>query len=151
LHAQSGMAIQRSTEVLDVMERVLNRGVVIEAWVGVSVAGLRLVDIEARILVASFETYVNLADTIAATEPVITHAPRKPLAPPPLTRPSEDRRATSGIRPRRRSARRRSVPAVAARTWACAQGCTFQRAARWQQGAIPCPYDKGRSCAVQTA
>jgi hypothetical protein len=143
------MAIQRSTEVLDVMERVLNRGIVIEAWVGVSVAGLRLVDVEARILVASFATYVSLADTIAATEPVITHASRKPLAPPP-SGPSEARRAISDMRPRRRAPRRRSVPAPA-RTWACAQGCTFQRAARWQRAAIPCPYDKGRHCAVQTA
>jgi hypothetical protein len=124
---------------------------VIEAWVGVSVAGLRLVDIEARILVASFATYVSLADTIAATPPVITNAPRKPLAPAPPACPSEDRRATSDLRPRRRAARRRRVPAAAVRTWACAQGCTFQRAARWQRAAIPCPYDKGRRCAVQTA
>jgi gas vesicle structural protein len=145
------MAIQRSTELLDVMERVLNRGVVIEAWVGVSVAGLRLVDIEARILVASFATYVSLADTIAATQPVITRAPRKPVAPPPSACRSEAQRAMSDTRPRRRAARRRSGPAAARRTWACAQGCTFQRAARWQQAAIPCPYDKGRRCAVQTA
>jgi len=146
------MAIQRSTDLLDVMERVLNRGVVIEAWVGVSVAGLRLVDVEARILVASFATYVSLADTVAATEPVITRAPRKPLAPPPSACLSEPQRAMSDLRPRRRAARRRSAPAAAAaRTWACAQGCTFQRAARWQRAAIPCPYDKGRRCAVQTA
>lgn len=151
MHSSGGMAIQRSTELLDVMERVLNRGVVIEAWVGVSVAGLRLVDVEARILVASFATYVSLADTIAATPSVITNAPRRPLTPPPSACPSEPQRAMSDIRPRRRTARRRSVPATAARTWACAQGCTFQRAARWQRAAIACPYDKGRHCAVQTA
>jgi hypothetical protein len=56
------MRIQRSANVLDVMERVLDRGVVIEAWVGVSLAGIHLVDVEARVLVASIATYVKLAD-----------------------------------------------------------------------------------------
>lgn len=86
------MAIERSTELLDVLERVLDRGVVIDAWVTVSLAGVRLIDVEARILVASVSTYLRLADAVAskpaamakpfaATLPPAVPAPR--LTPPP--------------------------------------------------------------------
>src|SRR5262245_38419612 len=140
------MRIERSPKVLDVMERVLDRGVVIEAWVGVSVAGVHLVDVEARVLVASIATYVKLADTVASTAPAIvsTRATRAPQLLPAAPAVPRD------VAPRRRVARRRSAEAGAPRTWACAQGCTFQRAPRWNRAVIPCPYDKGRRCSVQT-
>jgi hypothetical protein len=147
LLGKTAMKIQRrSANVLDVMERVLDRGVVIEVWAGVSLAGVHLVDVEARILVASIATYVKLADTVASTAPAIvsTRAARTPQLPSAAPAVPRD------VAPRRRVARRRSPAAAAVRTWACAQGCTFQRAPRWSRAAIPCPYDKGRRCSVQT-
>jgi gas vesicle structural protein len=46
-----------STSVLDVLDRVLDKGIVIDAWVRVSLMGIDLITIDARVVVASIETY----------------------------------------------------------------------------------------------
>ena len=46
-----------STSVVDVLDRVLDKGIVIDAWVRVSLLGIDLVTVEARVVVASIETY----------------------------------------------------------------------------------------------
>jgi hypothetical protein len=48
-----------STSLIDVLDRVLDKGIVIEAWVRVSLAGINLQTIEARMVVASIETYLT--------------------------------------------------------------------------------------------
>jgi len=70
------MSLERratGTSTIDVFERVLDKGIVIDAWVLVSVAGIDLIGIQARVTVASFETYLKyagpLAQTPLATEP----------------------------------------------------------------------------------
>jgi hypothetical protein len=52
-----------STSVIDVLDRVLDKGIVIDAWVRVSVVGIDLLTIEARVVVASIETYLRHART----------------------------------------------------------------------------------------
>ena len=59
----------RPIDLIDVLDRVLDKGIVIDAWVQVSVAGLELVTIEARCLVASFQTYLNHAAEIKQLAP----------------------------------------------------------------------------------
>ena len=44
--------------VLDVLDRVLDKGIVIDAWVRVSLAGIDLITVDARVVVASIETYL---------------------------------------------------------------------------------------------
>jgi Gas vesicle protein len=51
-----------STNVIDVLDRVLDKGIVIDAWLRVSVIGIDLVTVEARVVVASLETYLRYAD-----------------------------------------------------------------------------------------
>jgi gas vesicle structural protein len=48
--------------VIDVLDRVLDKGIVIDAWMLVSLAGIDLLTIEARVVVASFESYLKYAD-----------------------------------------------------------------------------------------
>ena len=55
-----------STNLVDVIERVLDKGVVIDAWVRVSLVGLDLLTIETRVVVASIETYLNYAQPLGA-------------------------------------------------------------------------------------
>jgi len=43
--------------MLDVLDRVLDKGIVVDAWVRVSVSGIDLVTVKARLVVASIETY----------------------------------------------------------------------------------------------
>jgi len=58
-----------STSVIDVLDHILDKGVVIDAWVRVSVAGIDLITVEARIVVASIDTYLNTAQAVAHIAP----------------------------------------------------------------------------------
>jgi gas vesicle structural protein len=51
----------------EVVEQVLDKGIVIDATAQISVAGLELVTLKARVLVASFDTYLRYADAIGNT------------------------------------------------------------------------------------
>jgi hypothetical protein len=59
-----------TASVVDVLDRVLDKGIVIDAWVKVSVAGLDLVTVQARVVVASIETYLTHSDIITRTLPL---------------------------------------------------------------------------------
>jgi hypothetical protein len=54
-----------STSVIDVLDHVLDKGIVIDAWVLVSVVGIDLLTIEARIVVASIESYLSHASALS--------------------------------------------------------------------------------------
>jgi gas vesicle structural protein len=55
--------------LVDVLDRVLDKGIVVDAWVRVALVGIDLVTIEARVIVASFETYLRHADHFALAIP----------------------------------------------------------------------------------
>jgi hypothetical protein len=57
--------VSSSTSVIDVLDHVLDKGIVIDAWVRVSLVGVDLLTIEARVVVASIQTYVNYADSLS--------------------------------------------------------------------------------------
>ena len=44
---------------MDVLDRVLDKGVVIDAWVRLSLVGIDLVTVNTRVIVASIETDLN--------------------------------------------------------------------------------------------
>ena len=50
--------------LIDVFDRVLDKGIVIDAWVRMSLVGIDLVTVEARIVVASLAPYVTYADAL---------------------------------------------------------------------------------------
>src|SRR5437763_7229 len=51
--------------VIDVLDRVLDKGVVIDAWVRVAVVGIDLITVEARVVVASIETYLQYSEALS--------------------------------------------------------------------------------------
>jgi gas vesicle structural protein len=53
-------------EYAELLEAVLDKGVVIDTWMRVSVLGLNLMTVEARVVITSLDTYVRYADAIAA-------------------------------------------------------------------------------------
>ena len=55
--------------VIDVLDHVLDKGIVIDAWVKVQLVGIDLLTVEARVLVASIETYVQQADAVSQVGP----------------------------------------------------------------------------------
>jgi len=56
--------------MVDVLDRVLDKGIVIDAWVRVSLVGLDLITVQARVVVASIETYLRHSDTMTRTLPL---------------------------------------------------------------------------------
>jgi hypothetical protein len=56
-----------SSSLVEVIDRILDKGVVVDAWVRVSLVGIELLAIEARIVVASVETYLKYAEAIGLT------------------------------------------------------------------------------------
>lgn len=53
-----------SASLLDVLDRVLDKGLVIDAWLRVSVLGLDLVTLQARVVVASVELYLDYVQPV---------------------------------------------------------------------------------------
>jgi gas vesicle structural protein len=68
------MAVERTpggTSLIDVLDRVLDKGIVIDAWVRISLVGIDLITIEARVVVASIDTYLKYAEAVGLT-PVVS-------------------------------------------------------------------------------
>lgn len=64
------MVVERQpggTRLLDVLDRVLDKGIVVDAWVRFQLVGLDLITIDARIVVASIDTYLNYAESLRFT------------------------------------------------------------------------------------
>jgi len=62
------MRVERTAataNLVDVLDRVLDKGIVIDAWVRVSLVGIELVTVEARVVVASIATYLGYADALS--------------------------------------------------------------------------------------
>jgi len=110
------MPVERAaggTSLIDVLDRVLDKGIVIDAWVRVSLVGIDLITVEARVVVASIDTYLKYSEAVGAA----TSASR-----PVETRPYEEviaenaalrARLEGGSPAGRPSGRRRRQPARA--------------------------------------
>lgn len=66
------MAVERApggSSLIDVLDRVLDKGIVIDAYVRVSLVGIDLITVEARIVVASIDTYLKYSEAVGITGP----------------------------------------------------------------------------------
>jgi hypothetical protein len=69
------MPVERAsggTSLIDVLDRVLDKGIVIDAWVRVSLVGIDLITVEARVVVASIDTYLKYSEAVGQVQPVAT-------------------------------------------------------------------------------
>src|SRR5437762_13701315 len=85
------MAVERrpgGTSLIDVLDRVLDKGIVIDAWVRISLVGIDLITVEARIVVASIDTYLRYAEAVGITAPA--SRPALPPAAPARQSPTSD-------------------------------------------------------------
>lgn len=76
---------QRS--LLDVLDRILDKGIVVDAWIRFSLIGIDFLTLEARIVVASIQTYLDYAEGIMTTE----------LQSPPAASAKQRRRRSGGL------------------------------------------------------
>ena len=64
------MAVERApggTSLIDVLDRILDKGIVIDAWVRISLVGIDLITVEARVVIASIDTYLKYAEAVGIT------------------------------------------------------------------------------------
>jgi len=64
------MAVEKaiaSSSLVEVVDRILDKGVVVDAWVRVSLVGIELLAVEARVTVAGVETFLKYAEAIGLT------------------------------------------------------------------------------------
>ena len=65
------MPVERAaggSSLIDVLDRVLDKGIVIDAWVRVSLVGIDLITVEARVVVASIDTYLKYAEAVGQVQ-----------------------------------------------------------------------------------
>ena len=61
------MAVEKtiaSTSLAEVIDRILEKGIVVDAWVRVSLVGIELLAVEARVVVAGVDTWLKYAEAV---------------------------------------------------------------------------------------
>jgi hypothetical protein len=56
-----------SSSLAEVVDRILDKGVVLDAFVRVALVGIELIAIEIRAVIASVETYLKYAEAVGLT------------------------------------------------------------------------------------
>ncbi len=64
------MAVQKSfseSSLAEVIDRILDKGIVIDVWARVSLVGIEILAIEARVVIASVDTFLKYAEAVGLT------------------------------------------------------------------------------------
>jgi len=64
------MAVEKaiaSSSLVEVIDRILDKGIVIDAWVRISLVGIEILAIEARVVVAGVDTFLKYAEAVGLT------------------------------------------------------------------------------------
>ncbi len=64
------MAVEKaigSTSLAEVIDRILDKGIVVDAWIRISLVGIELLAIEARVVVAGVDTFLKYAEAVGLT------------------------------------------------------------------------------------
>lgn len=65
------MSIRTSTQpssLVEVLDRVLDKGVVVDLWAKVALVGIEILAVEARVVVASVDTWLRYAHAVGLLE-----------------------------------------------------------------------------------
>ncbi len=62
------MAQPDSSSLAEVLDRVLDKGVVVDVWARISLVGIEILTVEARVVAASVDTFLHYAEEIAKIE-----------------------------------------------------------------------------------
>ncbi|NIH83616.1 gas vesicle protein GvpJ [Amycolatopsis granulosa] len=63
-----GLGGPSSSSLADVIDTILDKGLVIDAYVRVSLVGIELLTVDARVVVASVDTYLRFAEAVNRLE-----------------------------------------------------------------------------------
>jgi len=57
-----------SSSLAEVLDRILDKGLVVDVWARVSLVGIEILTIEARVVAASVDTFLHYAEEITKVE-----------------------------------------------------------------------------------
>jgi hypothetical protein len=63
------------SSLAEVLDRILDKGIVVDLWARVSLVGIELLTVEARVVVASVDTFLHYAEEITKIEQAAIAAP----------------------------------------------------------------------------
>ena len=64
-----------STSLAEVLDRVLDKGIVVDLWARVALVGIEILTIEARVVAASVDTFLHYAEEITKIEQAVVAVP----------------------------------------------------------------------------
>lgn len=62
------MARPHASNLAEILDRILDKGIVVDIWTRVSLIGLELVTVEARVVAASVDTFLHYAQAMSQVE-----------------------------------------------------------------------------------
>ena len=65
------------SSLAEVLDRILDKGIVVDLWARVSLVGIEILTVEARVVVASVDTFLHYAEEITKIEQAAISAPAK--------------------------------------------------------------------------
>jgi gas vesicle structural protein len=67
----------RETAIVDLLDRILDKGIVIDDWMRIFLVGTDMITVKARVVVASIDTYLKYAGPIGLLDSVTWSQPHK--------------------------------------------------------------------------
>lgn len=61
------MAVEKSmasSSLVEVVDRILDKGIVVDAWVRISLVGIEILAIEARVVTSGVDTFLKYAEAV---------------------------------------------------------------------------------------
>ena len=80
--------VSSNRSLIEVLDRVLDKGIVIDAWVRLALVGIDLVTVEARVVVASIATYLQFSEVVGTPWAAASTASASSRLPSSLTTPN---------------------------------------------------------------
>jgi len=65
------------SSLAEVLDRILDKGIVVDLWARISLVGIEILTVEARVVVASVDTFLHYAEEITKVEQAAIAAPAK--------------------------------------------------------------------------
>ena len=56
-----------SSSLAEVIDRILDKGVVVDVWARVSLVGIEILAVEARVVIAGVDTFLKYAEAVGLT------------------------------------------------------------------------------------
>ena len=63
------------SSLAEVLDRILDKGIVIDLWARVSLVGIEILTVEARVVIAGVDTFLHYAEEITKIEQAAIGAP----------------------------------------------------------------------------